>query len=301
MGGGNREFRITRSGQLIHIETLADERTPGNLSEFWKERGTDQPILLQIHGGDFSRFYEKAGVIRRLLIRRLLRKCALIVVPSDSWKNAFSTIVRDERIRVLPEGADAISDARFEELKPLRRQRMQILFDGVIGEDSGSYDLPQIIVHTAQCVPDVRFVLAGNGDIDGVRAMIPEPYVSRRVLFSEIPNRRAGHELLDEELHLPAAVHHGDVPGAVLEAMGYGLAVVATGVGEIGEIVRDNYNGYLPEPGDVGGITSRLTELLNDPETLFLAGENSLSIVRSRYSREQYESGLQKYMRSLAT
>lgn len=49
------------------------------------------------------------------------------------------------------------------------------------------------------------------------------------------------------------------------EAMARGLAVVATKVGGLVDLVRAGENGFLCEPGDVDGLARRIEQLLDDP------------------------------------
>ncbi|MGD9613155.1 MAG: glycosyltransferase [Kiritimatiellia bacterium] len=49
------------------------------------------------------------------------------------------------------------------------------------------------------------------------------------------------------------------------EAMARGLAVVATRVGGLGDLVRDGENGLLCAPGDAEGLCRRVAQLLDDP------------------------------------
>ena len=54
---------------------------------------------------------------------------------------------------------------------------------------------------------------------------------------------------------------------AFLEALAHGLPVVATRVGALLELVSEGETGYLVDVGDVDALASRLTALLDDPET----------------------------------
>ena len=49
------------------------------------------------------------------------------------------------------------------------------------------------------------------------------------------------------------------------EAMARGLAVVATKVGGLADLVRDGENGFVCEPGDEKGLSQRIEQLLDDP------------------------------------
>ena len=50
---------------------------------------------------------------------------------------------------------------------------------------------------------------------------------------------------------------------AVLEAISYGLPVIATDVGDMAAAVRDGENGYLIRPGDVEAIADAILKVSN--------------------------------------
>lgn len=52
---------------------------------------------------------------------------------------------------------------------------------------------------------------------------------------------------------------------ATLEAMAAGLPVVAADAIALPHLVRDDHNGYLYQPGDVAGLTARITRVLASP------------------------------------
>lgn len=52
---------------------------------------------------------------------------------------------------------------------------------------------------------------------------------------------------------------------AILEGMAYGLAVVATPVGAIGDVIRDGETGLLVPPGDATALAAALRRVITDP------------------------------------
>jgi len=54
------------------------------------------------------------------------------------------------------------------------------------------------------------------------------------------------------------------VPVVLMEAMAAEVAVVATRIAGIPELVEDGISGFLVPPGDVAAVADRVEELLND-------------------------------------
>ena len=74
----------------------------------------------------------------------------------------------------------------------------------------------------------------------------------------------------------------------IAEAMACRLAVVATGVGGIPEVVDDGKTGYLVPPGDSEKMAARIAELLNDDELRQTMAENGYRKARDQYGRERH-------------
>jgi glycosyltransferase involved in cell wall biosynthesis len=74
---------------------------------------------------------------------------------------------------------------------------------------------------------------------------------------------------------------------AVLEAMAWGLPVVATSVGGLIPLVREGVTGYLIKPGDHEGLAERILEILQDDATRLKFGENARLWVGERFSYRQ--------------
>jgi glycosyltransferase involved in cell wall biosynthesis len=71
-----------------------------------------------------------------------------------------------------------------------------------------------------------------------------------------------------------------------LEAASFGLPVVATRIGAIGEIVSDGKSGYLVEPCNAVELAGRLGDLLGDPKRAEEFGVQGRAWVSQRYSWE---------------
>jgi glycosyltransferase involved in cell wall biosynthesis len=84
------------------------------------------------------------------------------------------------------------------------------------------------------------------------------------------------------------------MPMSILEAMGYGLPVVSTNVGGIPQLVQQEENGYLCQPGDVQSFADALIRLLQDPQLREEMGKRSLDIVQTGFSLKAHTDGIER-------
>jgi glycosyltransferase involved in cell wall biosynthesis len=65
------------------------------------------------------------------------------------------------------------------------------------------------------------------------------------------------------------------LPIALLEALAYGSAVIATSVGSIPEVVRNGREALLVPPRDAGALADAILELAADPQRRRTLGERA--------------------------
>lgn len=189
------------------------------------------------------------------------------------------------------------------ETEAISRERLAIVYNGVpfpreipprragmtVGNvanyrpQKGQAELVRALAEVRKRAPaDLLIVGRSGGELD---PLIAEMELQESVRFvGEVAEPAAQYEEMNVYGH-PSWVE--GLPGAVLEAMAHGLAVVATPVGGVGEIVEDGVSGYLVPVGDIAALGEALTELLEDPaksERMGLAGRER---VRAMYTVER--------------
>jgi len=170
-------------------------------------------------------------------------------------------------------GADAIlvpngvSVARFAGARPLsgRNPADTIVFLGRIDEDrKGLAVLLDALPALVAAVPAVRLLVAGPGNTEQVRALIPAPLQSRVELLGLVSEAdKAG-------VYASGAVYcapntHGESFGVVLiEAMAAGTPVVASDLEAFRRVLQDGRAGVLFPVGDSAALAAELAALLRD-------------------------------------
>lgn len=116
----------------------------------------------------------------------------------------------------------------------------------------------------APSFPDWRLVVLGDGPL---RTQVNEKISSLRldgrvVLKGFVDN--VADEMVSASIFTEISLHEG-LPIALLNAMGLGLPVVATAIGEMPEVIQNHVTGLVVEPTKEG-VAEALTDLLRDPQ-----------------------------------
>jgi glycosyltransferase involved in cell wall biosynthesis len=252
-------FSIYRKADVVHLHT-------SSYTGFYEKgiiavilRILTKKVLLQIHGGDFDRFYEYSNF--RWFIRLTLSIVNKVLVLSDGWKDKISEFAQHADINVYNNSIDM---GIFSNIYLQRRNRetFRILFAGGILKAKGVFDILEI----AQSFKGkkVSFDLLGDGtEYNKVKTMIDEFGLKDMVFLH-------GWKTGDEKLRyfknasifiLPSYIE--GQPVAILEAMAAGLPVVSTTVGSIPEIVSDK-RGILCKPGDIQAYKTAIDTLIKN-------------------------------------
>jgi glycosyltransferase involved in cell wall biosynthesis len=251
-----------------------------------------QRQINHIHGADFDSFYNDAGAMKKRLARYVYDLAASTVVLSKEWEDRIKGICRRSRVyclnnfAVLPTAEEAAEIERYSERGNI------VLFLGEVGKRKGAFDLPAIIQNVAAHVPDVVFVIAGNGEIEAVQEMVNRVGCANNAQFTGwIGPDQKRDLLLDSRVFLLPSYNEG-LPMSILEAMSYGLPVVSTTVGGIPEVVKEDVNGYLFQPGDVEGTAHAIVRLLQNDGRAIKIGAANRELIRSTYSLDAYAEKL---------
>lgn len=148
---------------------------------------------------------------------------------------------------------------------------------------------------------DFRARMVGNWPDEGERAAARaflrdnglEPQVE---VLSMNPEMDAIYGALDV-LVLPT--RRDSFPRVVMEAMGYGIPVVASRVDGIPEMVEDGVTGCLVEPEDVDGFVAAVARLLQHPEQRRQMGAAGRERARRLFAPEAYRAAMLELYRPL--
>jgi glycosyltransferase involved in cell wall biosynthesis len=113
--------------------------------------------------------------------------------------------------------------------------------------------------------PEARLVIAGEGELrPALEALVRQRGLGDRVIFAGF--RRDLDRILPALSVFCLSSHLEGLGTSVLDAMAFGLPVVATAAGGIPEAVEDGVSGRLVPPRDPAALADALAEVLGDEE-----------------------------------
>jgi glycosyltransferase involved in cell wall biosynthesis len=190
----------------------------------------------------------------------------------------------------LPDDPGPLSPTKSE-MRPIR-----ILFLSNLKRDKGPLEFLKMASQIHVRSQSVRFVLAGPKRGESFYRELTECIVTEGL--NEVVELRGA--LYDEEKR--QAFRQSDIfifPTlneafglVLLEAMQYGLPVVASSLGAIPEIVTEGVTGYLVPPGDIGQLTDRVNMLLCDETARHLMGVAGRRRFEECFTLVSYENRL---------
>ncbi len=256
-------------------------------------RVTRTPLVLRIHGGDFDRAYANAGRLEQRIVRTMLRVSNRVVVLSKSWEHIVSSIEPGARVAVIPNSVDC--EILAEAQRRRSRAATDVLMLGNFCERKGHFDAVEAAAIVNKSHPGVRFSFFGSerdpGALAALDAKVHAQGLDGTVSFL---NPVFGKDKLESIASagifiLPS--HTENMPMAVMEAMAAGMAVVATRVGAIPEMIKDGETGILLAPRQPAQLADAIVRFLDNPELRERMGERAAR--RARLAWDQRVVGEQ--------
>lgn len=230
-----------------------------------------------------------------------LRPLRQFVFVSEDAKRVFGYPLAMKRALVLYDGVDpppehpqARNDARAEfSIAP----SMPVI--GMVARVAEQKDYPTLVRAATGIVaqhPSVRFMIVGqcSGVVAYaehyamVRRMIDERGLAEHFIFTD--HRADVGRLISAMDICVLSTHQEGLPLVILEAMAQQKPFVATRVGGIPEIVRDDDTGLLVQHEDHEALARALLSLLENPQLVTRLVTNGLQLVRGEFSLASFRT-----------
>jgi glycosyltransferase involved in cell wall biosynthesis len=132
-------------------------------------------------------------------------------------------------------------------------------------------------------ITDVRLIIVGDGpQFESIKNQVESMKLDKYVIFT---GRRSDvKNILDIlDIYLMTSLKEG-MPISLLEAMGSGLPVVTSNVGDIKHAIVHGENGFIHEPDDISGFGDSILSLIKDKDLRLKIGISAQRTVKEKYS-----------------
>ena len=262
---------------------------------------TKRPLLLEYNGSEVwvGKHWDRVGSLHLLerYERLNLDAAARIFVVSDvERRNLEERGVRAEKIVVNPNGVDVEVFRPGVGGEEIRRElgigiEVVVGFVGTFGPWHGVEKLAAAIKLMPPDLP-VRFLLVGSGSLHAeVEKQLEREVNEHRVIFTGAVRHDRVPKLLDAcdllvAPHVPLAdgSEFFGSPTKIFEYMAMGKGIVASRLGQIGEVLVDRETALLVEPGNVEELTAAIVELIRSETLRVSLGEKARKVAELEHT-----------------
>jgi len=243
--------------------------------------------LLQLRGGNFKNWYDSSTVLNKIYVSKILRGTQGIIVLGEKLRHLFSDFFKEDRIFVVPNGADYKINSQ-----PSKNRKLKLLYLGNLQPSKGIEDVLNALLLLRESNRDFKF----STDIVG----------SWRDDFT-----KSKYQKLAQDNGLPVAFHFSVVgekkfsilsgadififpprepeghPWVIVEALAAGLPIISTDQGAITESVRDGINGFIVEKENPGQLAEKIMMLTTDEELRVRMGKESRRLYEGNFTEKK--------------
>lgn len=245
-------------------------------------------IVAHCHGGTMQTYVERKGV---KTFRKILSRAKVNVALTPYWQRFFRDVVQCPNVELVnnpimePVATETTKDSNI----------INFLFLGLIGDNKGIFDIMEAVAQLKAQGLKFRLTVGGNGEVERFCADIKRLDIEDMIDFRGWVTGTEKDKLLStcQVLMLPS--HAEGLPISILEAMAHGMAIIASPVGGIPEVVHDGENGIIVTPGDVPAIKAAMKAYIDNPSLAKKHGNAAQSLVRPYYASAVAERLAQIY------
>jgi glycosyltransferase involved in cell wall biosynthesis len=237
-----------------------------------------------------------------------------LVFVAQSTSDMFARYADQERRLVIPYGVDidGMTDymSGFDRATARKRHGLQpdttvLLCVGTVEERKSQACLVEAFADVAAAHPDATLVLVGDRPgaySSSLHRLIESMNLGRRIrLLPLVPERQVWEWYALSDV-LVSAADIESLPRTMLEAMAFGLPVLAANVFGIPEIIRDGEDGWLFEARDMQALVAAMHHVLDlDTETREAFGQAARTLAHERFRSTNYGRTYAELLRELAS
>lgn len=283
------------SGRLAGVHVNMAER----LSMYRKcvvvlaARALGVPVVLHLHAAQLHHIFKTLpGPVQAFVRKAFACATRVVVLGKASQEFVIHTLkVPADRVEIINNGVPASTVER----QPLSAtsDRRRLFFLGNLSERKGVTDLLQALARSQLAKSGrVEAVFAGGGDVEVYNAKAKALGVDGFTRFVGWANQQQAAQWMASADALALPSYDEGLPLVILEALGHGVAVICTPVGEIPHNLHDGQDAHFVAPGNVEQIAEAIDRVLGDDAYRRKLEAGGRALFNSGFSLDHYADSI---------
>ena len=287
------DIALVRAGSGTDVNVIYQRHTRFSLCGAVLARRTGQPLFLEYNGSErfVGRYWNPTPFQRRLAAceaAALAAATRIFVVSQVDCDDLIERGVPASRIVLNPNGVDVERFAQgggdaVREKWGIEGSQFVIGFLGTFGPWHGAPLLARAFADLALSLSTARLLLVGHGpEVAAAKRELTERGVADRAIFAgrvtptEVPAYLDACDVLaSPHVPLPDGVEFFGSPTKLYEYMAAGKAIVASDLGQIGDVLTQGETALLVRPGDSEELSAALRRVAEDSSLRAELGRNA--------------------------
>jgi len=228
-----------------------------------------------------------------LLDRFVLKFAAKVIcVSQNNYDRLLQKGIKKSSLAVIANGVDLEqfsstgSDQGLKKNFGIGSHEIVITIVGRLGEEKGHKILFNALSLIVPQCPDFKCLVVGDGPLrKRLEEQVNDLNLSPRIIFTGNRKDMAGiYKICD--ILVNTSFTEG-LPMTILEAMASGLAIIATRVGAVPHVIKNEKNGILLEPGDPDTLSRAIIGLLKDADKRKALARQAFKDVCEHFSEQR--------------
>lgn len=252
-------------------------------------------VVIQLRGSEFRTWYDRLDPILKNMVRNALRKVDGVIVLGDGLKGIFEGLVPDDKIFVVPNGADY-------SFPPRRSGGLRILY-------LANYLPGKGIKETLEAMVMLVEKYGRSFEFQGYGSWNNETYKKECLdLVRDYPNIRLNGSIsgeakwqafADADIFVFAPNAPEGHPWSLVEASAAGLPLVSSDRGVIGQNVIDGVNGFLLENPHPAEMAEKISILVEDADLRRKLGKESRKLYEEKFTASAMSGNMRGVFQSI--
>tara|TARA_B110000503_G_scaffold2368_1_gene3150 strand:- start:502 stop:1665 length:1164 start_codon:yes stop_codon:yes gene_type:complete len=250
------------NGQLYRNNKVCTKCLDGNIFN---------GVKYKCYQNSYLKSYAVYSYLKYIKNNKILNKIDRFIVNTSFTKNLFSKIINKKKIIIKP---NFVFDHKIKK-KDIKKDKY-FLFIGRLSDEKGL----DIILNNIDNF-QLKIKIVGDGPMFNELKNLNHP----KLIVLGKKNKNQILKLMSEAtcLLFPSKWYEG-MPLVLLEALSVGLPIVASNIGNMKFIIKNNYNGLLFNINDTGKLSKYANNIFNNKKLRLKLETNAKKIYHQRYT-----------------